>query len=133
MSTVNNFSVYFYKRNNLLLQQSVGFYKLKATVSVPIGIQPISNQVPLSYSLNQNYPNPFNPTTSIRFGVPNTSEVKLEIFDILGRSVSILVNNKLNGGEYEVKWNADTNSSGVYFYKLSTDNFTVTKKMILLK
>jgi photosystem II stability/assembly factor-like uncharacterized protein len=133
MSTVNNFSVYFYNRNNLLLQQSVGFYKLKATVSVPIGIEPISNQIPVNYSLDQNYPNPFNPSTSIRFGLPNTSEVKLEVFDVLGRSVAILVNYKLNGGEYEVKWNAETNSSGVYFYKLSTDNFTVTKKMILVK
>ncbi len=133
MSTVNNFSVYFYNRNNLLLQQSVGFYKLKATVSVPIGIEPVSNNVPLNYSLNQNYPNPFNPSTSIRFALPVASEVKLEIFDVMGRSVAVLVNNKLNNGEYEVKWNAESSSSGVYFYKLSTDYFTVTKKMILLK
>lgn len=133
MGVVNNFSVYFYNRNNLLLQQSVGFYKLKATVSVPIGIEPISNQVPLDYSLLQNYPNPFNPSTNIRFGIPKTSAVKLEVYDILGRKTAVLVNNKLNGGEYEVKWNAETISSGVYFYKLSTEDFTITKKMILLK
>ncbi|MBC8484861.1 MAG: T9SS type A sorting domain-containing protein [Bacteroidetes bacterium] len=89
--------------------------------------------VPGSFNLYQNYPNPFNPTTNIRFDIHKTSYTKLIIYDILGKEVATLVNEKLNAGSYEVDWNGSGYPSGVYFYKLSTDEFAIVKKMILVK
>jgi hypothetical protein len=83
--------------------------------------------------LNQNFPNPFNPTTKVRFDLPKSTHAKLIIYDILGREVTTLVNEKLNAGSYEVSWHASAYPSGVYFYKLETEEFTNTKKMVLLK
>ena len=104
----------------------------------PVGIKNISTEIPAKYSLYQNYPNPFNPTTNIRFEIPRTSLVKLTVYDILGREVATLVNDKLGAGSYEVVWPAPTGDascipSGVYFYKLTTNNFVDVKKMVLLK
>ncbi|RPI19726.1 MAG: T9SS C-terminal target domain-containing protein [Ignavibacteriae bacterium] len=102
------------------------------------GISSIITEVPASYNLYQNYPNPFNPSTKIRFAVASNvkremSNVKLVIFDILGKEISTLVNEKLKPGEYEVEWNASDYPSGVYFYRLITDGFSDTKKMTLVK
>lgn len=133
LSVINNFSVYFYDRNNLLLQQSIGFYKLKADISVPIGIQPISGEVPQNFALKQNYPNPFNPSTNISFELPFGSYTELKIFDALGREVAEPVSEKLNAGFYNIDWNAANFPSGVYFYRLKTDKFTETRKMVLVK
>ena len=99
----------------------------------PIGIQMISSEVPLRFSLSQNYPNPFNPVTKIKFAVPLSSQIQLKLYDILGREVDVLVNNELKPGVYEVSYNASKLASGVYFYKLSTGEFTDTKKMLLVK
>ena len=137
-STEGNFSVYFYNRNTLFFQQPYGFYKLKVTTSSPIGIQPISTEIPKQFSMSQNYPNPFNPNTKIKFDIPanvkrETSNVRLIIFDILGREVAKLVDQRLQPGSYSVDWDASNYPSGVYFYRIQTDNFTETKKMILLK
>ena len=98
-----------------------------------IGIKNISNKVPTKYSLYQNYPNPFNPSTNIRFEIPRTSLVKLIVYDILGREVATLVNDKLGAGSYDVNWYGSGYSSGIYFYKLITDEYTDVKKMVLLK
>lgn len=105
-----------------------------------IGIQLIGTEVPTAFSLQQNYPNPFNPTTKIRFDVPANSvgeaymrQVQMQIYDMLGREVAVLVNEKLSPGTYEVDWNAGGYPSGVYFYSLSTSKFSKTKKMVLLK
>jgi photosystem II stability/assembly factor-like uncharacterized protein len=112
---------------------------LKTTTGgMPIGMQPISNETPKLFLLQQNYPNPFNPVTKINFSLPNPSEggamnTKLIVFDILGREVSTLVNEKLQPGDYEVKWDASKFASGVYFYQLTTDGFSLTKKMVLIK
>jgi hypothetical protein len=89
--------------------------------------------VPNEYSLGQNYPNPFNPTTNIRYEIPNKSFVKLGITDMLGREIETLVNEKQSPGTYSIIWNASQYPSGVYFYKLTTDGFTDTKRMLLLK
>ena len=105
---------------------------LKFTAAMT-GIKSISNEVPLSFSLSQNYPNPFNPTTNIRFDLPKSGSVKLVVFDALGREVATLVNEKLAPGTYEVDWNGSDYTSGVYFYRLVTDDFVVTKKMLLVK
>jgi photosystem II stability/assembly factor-like uncharacterized protein len=98
-----------------------------------IGIQNISTEIPSSYSLFQNYPNPFNPTTNIRYQITNSKLVILKIFDILGKEVETLVNEKQSPGTYEVDWNASQYPSGVYFYKLQSGDFVDTKRMILVK
>lgn len=98
-----------------------------------IGIKPISGQVPGHYSLLQNFPNPFNPTTKIKFSLPKSSFAKLVVYDILGSEMETLVNEQLNAGTYEVNWNASKYPSGLYFYKLTSDNYSVTKKMVLIK
>ena len=85
------------------------------------------------YRLNQNYPNPFNPTTTISFTIPATSNVSLKVFNILGKEVATLVNETKSAGNYSINFNASGLSSGVYFYQLTTDNFTSTKKFTLMK
>jgi photosystem II stability/assembly factor-like uncharacterized protein len=103
----------------------------------------IINEIsPFSFYLSQNYPNPFNPDTKIKFDVPASNltlsgakglNVKLKIYDILGREIATLVNDKLSPGTYEVEWDASCYPSGVYFYKLITADFTETRKMVLVK
>jgi photosystem II stability/assembly factor-like uncharacterized protein len=108
---------------------------LKTTTGGITGIQPNSNEIPLQFSLSQNYPNPFNPTTKIRFDISGSSATQtlLSVYDMLGREVATLVNEKLKPGTYEVDWNASDYPSGVYFYKLISGKFSQTKKMILMK
>jgi hypothetical protein len=95
-------------------------------------------EVPMNYSLAQNYPNPFNPTTTIGFALPMAGDVKLDVFNLLGQKVKTLVNTEMLAGEHKVVWDGTTDAgtrvaSGVYFYRLSTDQFTDTKKMLMLK
>ena len=85
------------------------------------------------YRLDQNYPNPFNPSTTISYTIPMTSNVSLKIFNVLGKEVATLVNETKNAGNYSINFNAVGLSSGVYFYQLTTDNFTSTKKFTLMK
>ena len=98
-----------------------------------VGIQNIGTEIPDKYDLYQNYPNPFNPTTNIRFDITKVSDVKLTVYDILGKEVAVLVNENLNAGSYMVDWNATQNVSGVYLYSIETDNFVAVKKMLLIK
>jgi photosystem II stability/assembly factor-like uncharacterized protein len=99
----------------------------------PVGISGNNNQIPTVYRLEQNYPNPFNPATIIKFGLPVGDNVKLTIFDLLGREVAVLVNEFRTAGTYEASFDASSISSGVYFYKLETPNFTESKRMMLIK
>lgn len=89
--------------------------------------------VPGHFELSQNYPNPFNPTTSIRYAVAATQVVRLEVFDVLGRSVAVLVNDLKSPGSYAIPFSASRIGSGVYFYTLTAGNFRDTKHMIVLK
>jgi photosystem II stability/assembly factor-like uncharacterized protein len=98
-----------------------------------IGIQPISSQIPESFKLWQNYPNPFNPTTTIRFEIPEAGLTSLKIYDVLGNELQTLINEKLNAGVYESVFDGANYSSGVYFYKLASGNYTQVKKMIVVK
>jgi hypothetical protein len=103
-----------------------------------IGIEPISNNVPTETSLKQNYPNPFNPSTFIEFDVESgvnsqSSIVNLKIYDILGNEIETLVNENLKPGTYRASWDASNYPSGIYFYTLTTENYTKTRKMILTK
>jgi len=93
---------------------------------------------PEEFALYQNYPNPFNPSTEIIFRLKKSSDVKLKIFDILGNEIKTLLDENKQAGSYSIKWSGEDNSgilvnSGTYFYRLSADNFTSVKKMILLK
>ncbi len=112
------------------------FYKRNPTGN--IGITAISSEIPSSFTLYQNYPNPFNPITKIRFDVPaerNGRDLSLQlvIYDMLGREIVTLVNESLKPGTYEVDWDGTNYPSGVYFYKLTANNFNQTGKMMLIK
>jgi hypothetical protein len=90
--------------------------------------------IPTTYNLEQNYPNPFNPSTRIKFSIPeNTGNVWLSIYNALGEKICELVNKELTAGNYNYQWDADNESSGIYFYELRTDKFVAVKKMILLR
>ena len=92
-----------------------------------------NSPVPTSYSLSQNYPNPFNPSTQIRFTIPEKTNVKLEVYNLIGQKVADLVNSELSAGEYSITFNASGLSSGIYLYRLQAGNFSSVKKMILMK
>ncbi len=92
-----------------------------------------SDEQPGSTDLQQNYPNPFNPKTDFRFQLADISKITLKIYDVLGREITTLVNEKLLPGVYHVSWDANGVASGVYYYRLQTQNFVSVKKMILLR
>lgn len=117
---------------NDTLAYAVG-YNVYMYSRYPIGIEPISTTIPVKYLLFQNYPNPFNPSTNIKFNLPNSSFTKLIVYDALGKELVTLVNEQLNAGTYEANWNASNFSSGLYFYKLTVENYTDTRKMLLVK
>lgn len=91
------------------------------------------NSIPKNFKLSQNYPNPFNPTTTINYSVAKESSVSIKIYDLMGREVATLVNEKKEPGTYEVNFNALNLSSGIYFYRMSAGEFTSIKKMTVLK
>ncbi len=127
--TYTHISKPIYRNNIWAIRDNGGISKFTST----IGINLISSQVPSSFSLSQNYPNPFNPLTKIRFDVPRSENVLIKVYDMLGREIETLVNQQLQPGTYEVEWDAAEYPSGVYFYKISTENYTETRKMILIK
>lgn len=98
-----------------------------------VGIKHNSSVIPKEFRLYTNYPNPFNPVSTIKFDIPKISLTKLIIFDILGHEVARLVNEQLKPGSYEVEWDASNYSSGVYIYRLITENYSDTRKMVLIK
>jgi flagellar hook assembly protein FlgD len=97
-----------------------------------------SKDITESFRLYQNYPNPFNPSTVINFSIANRGNVRLEVFDVLGRLVTTIVNQEMGAGSYRVVWEgSDRNgakvSSGIYFYRIRSGSFTASKKMLMLK
>lgn len=98
-----------------------------------VGISVISENIPEQYSLGQNYPNPFNPTTVIRYSLIENRTVNLKLYDVLGKEVVTLVNEKQSPGTYQVEFNGSGLPSGVYFYRLNAGEFTETKSMMLVK
>ena len=95
-------------------------------------------QLPTEYALNGNYPNPFNPTTTISFDLPEAADVRLEVFDMMGRRIATLVNSELSAGSYETVWNARNDAggqvaSGVYLYRLQAGSFVSVSRMVLMK
>lgn len=98
-----------------------------------MNVNQVSNIIPESFKLYQNYPNPFNPVTKIEFDIPKSSFVKLIIYDVLGREVSVLLNKELIQGKYSYSWNAYNTPSGIYFCRLQTEDYSAIKKMLLIK
>lgn len=116
---INIDSTYFYSNVKSILTE---FSDLKET-----------EDLPSKFTLDQNYPNPFNPGTKIKYSIPVQTFVNLKVYDVLGRIVTTLLNEEKPAGNYEVEFNATALSNGIYFYRLQTDNYIETKKMILLK
>jgi len=95
-------------------------------------------QLPGKFTLDQNYPNPFNPATTISFAIPQAGDVRLDIFDILGRKVKMLINKKLPSGRYTLTWDGADKSgqpvaSGIYFFRVQYSETSLTRQMLLLK
>jgi photosystem II stability/assembly factor-like uncharacterized protein len=110
--------------------QGDAVYKLNFNT---VNISNLSGNIPEKFILSQNYPNPFNPSTNIRYEIPKSGFVKLVVFDLIGKEIETLVNEKQSPGIYEINFNASRYPSGVYFYKLTTGNYVETKKMFLIK
>jgi len=97
------------------------------------GVTPVSAEIPKEYKLSQNYPNPFNPVTKISFEIPKTGFVSLRVFDLLGREIKTLVNEVKNAGIYNIDFDGSSFSSGTYLYRLESNGYFETKKMVLIK
>jgi hypothetical protein len=98
-----------------------------------VSIKQITNEIPTKYILMQNYPNPFNPSTVINYSLPRRSTVKLVLYNILGQQVKTIVNSTQEASNYVEIINLDNLPSGIYFYRLETSNFSLTRKMVLIK
>ena len=99
--------------------------------SVAVGID--NPVIPLRFILYQNYPNPFNASTTISYSLSESSEVTIEIYDILGRKVETILESKNQAGEHQIIWDAENQPSGVYLYRIQAGDYAETKKMVLLK
>jgi Secretion system C-terminal sorting domain len=128
---------YFYEDNNIDYSASSVRYRLKQIdyegTSEYSNIVEVNNISPTNYALTQNYPNPFNPSTTIKYSIPQDNFVSLKVFNVIGKEVATLVNKEMKTGTFTVNWNAGNLPSGVYFYKLSSGNFSEIRKMVLLK
>lgn len=135
----NNISAHNGKVRPIWIRLQSGTLSLwTAIINNPVGIEPVSTEIPASYKLEQNYPNPFNPVTRINFDIPSVNgsssqDVSIKVFDILGNETAEIVNGKLSPGSYSYEWDASMLPSGVYFYKMQAGDFSVTRKMILTK
>jgi hypothetical protein len=89
--------------------------------------------IPQEFSLAQNFPNPFNPSTTIRFGLPAASDVRLEVFDLLGRTVEVLTEGHFEAGYHQVDFHAEGLGTGIYFYRIQAGEFTQLRKMMLIR
>ncbi|MCB0722799.1 MAG: T9SS type A sorting domain-containing protein [Ignavibacteriae bacterium] len=131
-STSSTYSLFFVDSLHGWAAGDLGIIYRTTTGGVT-NINQVNNTVPKTFRLYQNYPNPFNPSTNIRFGIANSSNVKISIYDVTGKLIEVLVNQKLSAGTYEIQWNADGFASGVYFYSLEAEGFNQTRKMLLIK
>jgi hypothetical protein len=124
---------------DLIVTDPVGFWDAEYDINLaiiqnsPMALEPLNTGIPIHYELSQNYPNPFNPVTHIKFGIPQASPVKIEIFNLLGQRVDIILDTFLASGYYVINYNASDLPSGIYLYRLESDGFTEIKRMVLLK
>lgn len=129
---VFDLAIVYPSRNIRAVTHGNGVYE-RDLIQSPVGITPIGNDIPKEFALRQNYPNPFNPSTKIKFDIPKESNVKITVYDITGRLVRTLVNQNMQPASYEVTFDGSGLGSGAYFYKLQTDQFAETKRMLLIK
>jgi Secretion system C-terminal sorting domain len=122
----NNLSAgkYLYRIKQIDFDGSFEYYDLASEVTV---------EAPNTFTLSQNYPNPFNPTTLIKFSIPVKGNVTLKVYDIIGNEVATLVNENKDAGVFEIRFNGEGLSSGLYLYQLKSSTFTKTMKMTLIK
>ncbi|MCW8823646.1 MAG: T9SS type A sorting domain-containing protein, partial [Ignavibacteriaceae bacterium] len=106
---------------------------LNSMIEYPTDIRGMEPRIPNEFILAQNYPNPFNPLTKINFTLPYQTKVRINVYDIMGRKVAELINEKKSAGTYEVNFEAKNLSSGVYVYQLEYPNQVISKKMLLIK
>ncbi|OGU34476.1 MAG: hypothetical protein A2068_02095, partial [Ignavibacteria bacterium GWB2_35_6b] len=136
-SKFNMISFAFNNRNNSTTEVNItdALVHFGDPIDIPGEIVSVDETkgLPTEFALNQNYPNPFNPSTTIEFALPQSSNVKLVVYDILGRTVASLVNCDLNAGYHKINFNASNLSSGVYFYSIKAGDFISVKKLMLLK
>ncbi|MDH3269226.1 MAG: T9SS type A sorting domain-containing protein, partial [Ignavibacteria bacterium] len=103
-------------------------------LDIPVSVEDTqSDLLPASFELMQNYPNPFNPVTSINYQVPEATLVSIKVYDLIGREVAVLVNEVKQAGNYQVTFSSENLASGVYFYRMTTGDFSSVRKMNLLK
>lgn len=126
--------------NDALNANGAGFWytTLDAITIVSSSIERLGDEIPEQYELHQNYPNPFNPTTRVKYGIPESGQVRLTVFNVLGQIVAVVLDKEQAAGYYEVNWDARSESgvrlpSGLYFYRIDTDGYTATRSMILQK
>lgn len=143
IATVNN-STYTYTDNSVTISQpgQTIYYKVKplgkeftntvSTTVIPFKIG-TKLETEINYSLSQNYPNPFNPSTEVSYSVAENAFVSLKVYDVLGNEIAELVNEVKESGNYSVSFNASSLSSGIYFYTLKANGYSLTKKMLLAK
>ncbi|MHB1686873.1 MAG: FlgD immunoglobulin-like domain containing protein [Ignavibacteriaceae bacterium] len=113
-------------------------YYMRATVQAVTSVSEVDSKIPSTFRVYQNYPNPFNPTTTIQYALPEARSVKIIVYDINGKEVTVLANNFQNAGTYSVTWNGKSDNgqqvaSGIYFYRVQAGNYVQTNKMVLLK
>ncbi len=129
---VTELDIYYNTSGDKLRAATYGRGLWETSISTT-GIQNISSELPIEYSLGQNYPNPFNPVTRINFQMPSSGNVSLKIYNQLGQEVAVLADKFMNAGYYSADFDGSRLSSGVYFCKLISGNYTATKKMLMIK
>ncbi len=136
--TTTEVQQYSFKDADITTGKGKAYYRLKqvdfdGASSYSDVIEVDYSIIPVEFSLSQNYPNPFNPTTTIKFGIPKEVKVVLKVYDILGKEVATIVNQKMDPGYYRYEWNGVPFASGVYFYRLDAGSFVKIKKMVLIR
>jgi phosphatidylserine/phosphatidylglycerophosphate/cardiolipin synthase-like enzyme len=119
--------------NQYLQEFAARYYQFGGSDTIRVGVEASGATVPLAYNLEQNFPNPFNPKTVVSYQLPAVSEVRLVVYDLLGREVATLVNERESAGRYAVSFDPSGVASGVYFYRLTAGGFSQTRRMILLR
>jgi hypothetical protein len=118
---------------NIFAQTSDNYVWMRPLSELITAVKGNEAQIPAQFKLDQNYPNPFNPKTTINYSIPKASLVMLKVYDVLGKEVATLIDEEKSAGNYHIQFNANTLSSGVYFYRLSAENSVMTKKLIIMK
>ena len=118
---------------NLFAGNYDGVWRRPLSEMIATSVKQTSTPLPERFELEQNYPNPFNPSTTIEYNIPQESQATVKIFDLLGREVAVLVNERKDAGRYSMQWNGEQFASGIYFYALQAGEFHETKRMSLIK